>query len=78
MFEASSKEYYSVDVMGREIDKTVKPVVVDSPWHPGKQFTLTGRDARIAGPERVAMSHNKNSTPLGESHGHIFKQLTPA
>jgi len=65
------ENYFDVNVMGQEIDKTIKPMVVESPWHPGKQITLTGRDARMAGPERVRMSHNKNSTPIGE----IYPQL---
>lgn len=72
-------EMASVENMANEINRNMKPVartlVID-----GKEYTvtLTGEAARLAGPERVRISHNPNSTPLGDIFPAVFAQLVGA
>ena len=69
-------EMADVHNMANEINRNMKPVskiiIID-----GKEYTvqLTGEAARLAGPERVRISHNPNSTPLGDIFPAVFAQL---
>lgn len=57
-------EMASVENMANEINKTIKPITING-------VTYHNVMARVMGPERVRISHNKNSTPIGE----IYPQL---
>lgn len=62
-------EMADVNVMAKEIADRLKPVerkiYIEAL---GREITVTedGHTQRVKGPERVALSHNKNSTTIGE------------